>query len=418
MMRSHMTAFGVGAGLSLLAAGVFALVAPRIAEANEEGDGVHIINIGGGDNGSFYLKDKGINVTAEWKGDFSFAGDGRSLTALKKKLEVTSKDKGVERKAVFENKDGAISATVIVDDRDMQAGPEADKAAADLLQLFARSSGVDAEGRVKAMLASGGKDAVIAEIGQLVGSHAVGAYIQALAGAAPLTSDDVRTLAARIKGLESDYAKRSAITGLLGADDLNDAAIAAILDVAKTIEGDHELRLIIDDLAEKDMSARNFGVAVSLIGEIEGDHEVRLAISSLLENDHLSDADAARALDVAAKRIEGDYELRLAIESADTRLNKAEVGAAAVAAIGSIESAHDRRLAIESVASEFDDASTHWLALIAATTGIDSDHERRLALEALASDAPDAEDIKTTLRKAAQSIESDHERSLAMEAIG
>ncbi len=417
-MRSHLTAFGVGAGFSLLAAGVFTLVAPRIAKAHEDGDGFHIINIGGGDSGSFHLKDDGLNVSAEWKGDFSFADDGRSLTALKRKLEITSKDKGVERKAVFESANGVIGATVTVDDHVLPHGPEADKAAADLLQLFARSSGVNAEDRVKAMLASGGKAAVIDEIAQLAGSHAIGAYIEALAGAAPLTSADVRTLAARIKGLDSDYSKRSAITGLLRTEDLDDAAIADILEVAKTIEGDHELRLIIDDLSDKAMSGRNFGVAVSLIGEIEDDHEIRLAVSSLLENDHLRDADVARALEVAAQRIEGDYELRLAIEAAGSRVSKADVSAAAIAAIGSIESAHDRRLVVEAVAGEFDESSTHWLALIAATTGIDSDHERRLALEALASEAPETDDVRTALRKAAQSIESDHERSLAMEAIG
>lgn len=418
MMRSHLTAFGVGAGLSLLAAGVFALVAPRIAKAHEDGDGVHIINIGDGDSGSFYLKDDGVNVTAEWKGDFSFAGDGRSLTALKRKLEVTSKDKGVERKALFESKDGVIGATVTVDDRELPQGPEADKEAADLLQLFARSSGVNAEDRVKAMLASGGKDTVINEIAQLVGSHAVGAYIEALADAAPLTSEEVRTLVARIRGIDSDYSKRSAITGLLKAKDLSDAAIADILDVARTIEADHELRLIIDELAARDISARNVGVALSLIDEIEGDHEVRLAVSSLLGSEHISDADAARALNIAAARIEGDYELRLAIEAAAARINNPDVGGAAIAAIASIESAHDRRLAIESAAGDIDASSTHWLALIDATTGIGGDHERRLALEALASDAPETDDVRTALRKAAQSIESDHERALAMEAIG
>ena len=44
-MRSHLTAFGVGAGLSLLAAGAFALIAPKIARGVDDGDGGHGLHL-------------------------------------------------------------------------------------------------------------------------------------------------------------------------------------------------------------------------------------------------------------------------------------------------------------------------------------------------------------------------------------
>lgn len=415
-MRSHLTAFGVGAGLSVLAAGAFALIAPKFIEADDDGEGVHIINIGDGENGSFHLKDEGLNVSAEWKGEFSLAADGRSLTALKGTLEVSSKEKGVTRKAVFSAKDGTISATATVDD-DEEEGAEAQRIAGDLLQLFARSSSVGAGDRVKAMLAAGGKKAVLDEIAQLVGSHAVGGYVEALAAATPLAHEDIKLLTARVSKLDSDYAKRSAVAALLSTQELDDASVADIISVAKTIEGDHELRLIIEEFAEKPLNDSNFDIAASLIGEIEGDHEIRLAVAAMLENEGQSDANVARILNIAAKSIDGDYELRLAIEAAEARLSGPEAGAAALEAIAGIEGSHDRRLAIEEFAGAIEGPSPHWIPLIASVAAIDSDHDRRLAIEAIRSEAPETDEIRAALRKAAETIASEHERRLALEAL-
>ncbi|NWG91543.1 MAG: hypothetical protein HXY21_03410 [Parvularculaceae bacterium] len=416
-MRSHMIAFGVGGGLALVAAGALALIAPKFAERHDGGDGFHIVNITDGGRGSFHLKDDALDVSAEWKGDFSFAADGRSLTALTERLEVASKDQNGERKAVFENRKGAIVARAFKGDRETPAGADADREAGDLLQLFARSSGVNADSRVKAMLTAGGKARVIEEIGALVGGHAVGAYVEALAAEAALDDADVRVLAARVKGLTSDYAKRSALGALLTTQELSEASIAAIIDVAKTIEGDHELRLIVEQLAEKKISERNFAIASRLIDEIEGDHEVRLAVSALLESENLDDADAARALKAAAAKIDGDHELRLALESADERLQDGEVGGAGLAVIAAIEGDHERRLAIEDFADSLEGESPHWIGLAEAAKGVSSDHERRLAVEAIYGAAPQSSDIRAALRQVAETIGSDHERRLALEAL-
>lgn len=416
-MRSHLTAFGVGAGLSLLAAGAFVMIAPKFAAYDEDSDGVHIVDNDGGERGSFHLKDKTVNLTADWSGVFAFAADGRSLTLLDGMLVVRLKEKGGERKAVFERKDGAIAANVFRGDKAVAAGEEADAVAGDLLQLFARSSGVGAGERVAAMIEAGGKERVMEEIGLLSGGHAVGAYVEALAEAASLDDADVVSIADRIRKIESDYAKRMAIIALLREPEIGEGALNELIDAARTIEGDHELRLIVQDIAEKDLSERNFDVAAKLVESIKGAHEVRLAVSALLESESLGDAEAARALDIAAKSIEGDYELRLAIEAAGARLASKDVGAAAIRAIPAISGSHDSRLAIEALAAEFDEASPHWLALIDAVSAIDGDHERRLALESLAGEAPETEEIRAALRRAAEAIGSEHDRRLVLEAL-
>ncbi len=417
MIRSHLTAFGVGAGLALLAAGAFALIAPKIAEAEKFGEGVHVVNIGGGDRGSFHLKENAIEIEATWNGKFEFAAQGRSLSSLKGRLEIETGKDGAARKVEFSSRDGEVTKQVYVAGKSLPPGPEADGVAADVLQLFARSSSVNAEGRVKALLAEGGKEAAIEEIANLVGGHATGAYIEALAHAAPLTSADVSALAARAAAVESDYSKRTAIVALLNVKDIDQSAAAEILRAAKAIESDHELRLIVEKLTEKPLGDRQLDTVVSLIEGIDGDHEVRLSIAALLKSGNVSDDAAAKALELAADSIDGDYELRLAVEAAGERVRNEAVGAAAIDAIGSLDGAHDRRLAIEAIADLLGAQSSNWKPLIAAAAAIDGDYERRLAIEKIASSAPDEPDIRAALRKAAESIPSDHERNLALRAL-
>ncbi len=417
-MRSHLTAFGIGAGLAIVCAAALGLFAPKFMDKinDDDADGVHVINIGDDKSGSFHLREDGLNISAEWKGDFVFAADGRSLSSLDNRLEVRAKAADGEQKAVFTKRDGAIAAAYSVDGTPVE-GEAGANGAAGLLQLFARTTSVNVDERVKAMLASGGKDRVLAEIGELKGGHALGAYIAALAAGSGLTGDEVKLLAGKVRGVKSDYAKRVALAALLGAPNLDDAATSEILDVAKTIEGDHELRLIVEELAERNLDARNFAVAAALIGDIESDHEVRLAVEALLESEHVDDATAAEALKIAASSIEGDYELRLAVEAAEERLDARAVADAALGAIGSIEGDHERRLAIELIASSLGAESPAWLSLVDLTAGIEDSRERRLAIEAISSAASADEAVRVALRKAASALDDQNERRLALDAV-
>ena len=416
-MRSHLTAFGVGAGLSLLAAGLFALIAPKLASSTGDEDGVHIVNIGRGESGTFRIRDGRLDLEATWKGEFAFSADGRSLNALKGELAVVSKTDGVERKAVFKKRDDEIVATVNRDGAEIVAENDAAQEAADLLQLLSRSSGVNAQSRVKAMLSEGGKERVMTEIGALRGAHATSAYVEELANAASLSQTEVASLLEKLRGLESDYAKRNALSALIRTQKLNEQSVAAALDVAGSIEADHEVRLIVEEISENDLAGRMPSLAVDLIGKIENDHEVRLAIAALLESDRVSGEAAARALALAAERIEGDYELRLAVEAAGDRIKSPPVAAAALRAIEAIEGDHDRRLAIEELAGRIGPEAEFWPAVINAAASVGGDYERRLAIEAVASSAPQREDLRAALQKAAETISSDHERRLAFEAI-
>lgn len=415
-MRSHLTAFGLGAGLVLLAGGVLAIVGPRFIEIDGDKDGASVVNFNGGDSGSFQLKDGRLAVAARWKGDFAFAGDGRSLTELARSLEVEIKEGENVRKAIFELRDGKIVVTASRDEKPLE-GADADAQAAALLQTFARTSGVNAEQRLKAIIASGGKAAALDEIGALSGGHASGAYIGALARLATLNDDDIVRLAGLIGAFGSDYAKRQSLVSLLENQKPSETGLKALIAAAASIRSDHEVRLIVEALADREMSLENAAAATALLSAIESDHEIRLAAEALLASDAVRNPEAATVIAAALGAVKSDYELRLVIEAAAKRLGDAEVAAAAIKGAEAIKSAHELRLAIDTIAGNLDEASPSWSALIALAKGVESDHERRLAVEALAGKAPKSAQVRAALADLAASIASDHDRRLAQDAI-
>lgn len=402
-MKSHLTAFGLGAGLVLLAAGVLAIVGPRFIEIDDDDDGVSVVNFDDGDSGSFQLKEGGLALAAKWRGVFEFSGDGLSLTALDRSLEVEVKDGGDVRKAVFENADGKVKVSAFRNDQSL-SGAAADAEAAELLQRFARSSGVNAEQRLKAIIGASGKAAAIEEVGALTSGHAASAYIGALAEMATLNDADIARLSPQIAAQKSDYAKRRALAALLERQKLSDAGLQDVLAAAKSISGDHELRLIVEALAENEMSPVSAAAATALLGDIESDHEVRLAAEALIQGGALKPSDAAQAAGAALAAIEGDYEKRLVIEAAAARLDDAGMAAALIAGADGVKGAHERRLAIEKIGENIGEQSPSWPALIALVKGVDGDHERRLAVEALAAHAPKSAEVRAALSEAAAAL--------------
>jgi hypothetical protein len=417
-MRSLLSAFGLGAGLALLGLGAVIIAGPRFIDVDSDGDaGVMISTIGDQSSGSFQISEGGVRFSAKWRGEFGLSADARALLKLEDHLEVERREGALSSKAVFEKSDSGIKVVLYRDGKAAPAGGASDNEAGDLLQRFARASGVNADERLKAIIADGGKAAALAEIETLSSGHAVASYVEALSKIVTLTDADIATLAARVGKLESDYSKRLALSSMLVGAKPGDAALADVIAVAKTIEGDHELRLIVETLAEQKASAANLAAATALIAEIESDHETRLAVTAILESAALSAADAATAIDAAIGKIDSDHELRLIVETAAEKAASPEVAAAATRMIDAIESDHDRRLAIESLADALPAQSGAWPALVNSVKGIDSDHDRRLAIETLAAKAPDSADIADGLKKSAEAIGSDHDRRLALDAL-
>ena len=421
--RSHLTAMGVGFAIAAVVAGAL-----FVAFAVTDGDGDQIITQftddreGGDGVGEFVREENDRTVKARWRGEFSLSADGRSVERLDGELKISEKDKGENREVVFEG-DGATTRLVSAKagKTDVSPGDDRDALAGDLVLLFARLSGADAEKRVASLLSVGGVESVLAEIDELQSSYAMRRYMKALLQQAPLSDDDVINLSTRIASLESDYDQRTAIVEIFKKMAAPPDAAIQLLQTTSKMESDYEKRQVLDELSDAyNNSALPTEVAQNVIAVVRGfdsDYEARLSAEALLKSNALKPVDAADLLAMTVEGLESDYETRLLIELASARLDEAPMADVIIEALSEIKGDYELRLVTENVADRLPKESPFWSALLANVGNVSSDRERRLALESVAARMPRAPETVAQYRALASEIDADAERRRALAAI-
>ncbi|MGF1544833.1 MAG: hypothetical protein ACFB00_10080 [Parvularculaceae bacterium] len=383
-MRSHFSAAAVGLGLAMLV-----IVPTFLGLAAVGRDGAALVSFAKEPNaGEFERRREGQKLSAKWRGEFNVAADGRSLTALDGRFEVTRNSDGMEVRLVLKGDGAPDEAEVFVDGDAQPIGPEREALIGDLIQEALRASGLKAGERVAAMLSESGPDRVLDEIDALAGDHAKRAYIEALAEHKALTPAKLEALAAKVKALESDFERRSAIEALIAHASANERAVSTLIASAREVESDFEKREIIVAAARAlvgpdDRLAMNDDL-FALFDALESDFEMRFAAEALFRIDGLTTPSIVRVAQTLASRLDSDFETRLAVE-------------AAARFAGRDDEARD--------------------ALFALVDAIDSDFERRQALEALAP-FMSSKDDRAAYERAAANIDSAFERKQALEALG
>lgn len=388
----------------------------NVSVDSEDGSSIrHVVN---GERGEFRLKDDERILSAKWRGDFDLAATGDAIAALEDTLEIELEENGAVARAVLETKADAIETRYFLDGEEQPEGAQTDAAIAELVVAFMRASGVKAEARVEALIAAGGTNAVLAEIGDMDNDNAIQRYAVALSRQAEMSDAEVGALAQTLKTVESDGEVQQALSAIIENQTVSAEVAPLLLDAARGIEGDHDMRKLLETFAEGPLNAEAADLAIDLYARIDGDYDLRKAAEALLENDALTDAQAARILATAADRIDGDHDMRLVLS--ETALRFSETAAfteAWLAGFDALQSSNEQRLSIEE-AAEGDHPAAAWAALIERTEAIGSDHDRRLAMQAIAEriDASD-QALAAAYRAAAEGIGSDHDRRRALEAL-
>lgn len=415
--------------LSAVAIGAFVMSLAYAIAFNDDGDGDfdvefddenghsvrHIVN---GDRGEFVRRDDDGALKASWRGDFELSNNGNGLKSLERKLEIETDDDDETRRVVFKDNDGSIETAYFIGDEEQPAGEETNAAAADLFLQFLRASGVRSDERVKALLKTGGVETVLAEFDHLDGDDAFRRYAVALVEESDLSTEEITHLADKLKSVESDHDRRLVLRAILEHETLSPETTPLLIRAARSIESDHDLRLLVEAFAERKLNNDAMDLALGLYGRIESDHDLRISAEALLENAALTKLQAARVLEVAADEIESDHDMRLLLtETAAMFSEEPALTDAWLQGFATLESGHDQRLSIEAVAENAKPASSGWLALIDASSDIDSDHDARRALEAIAGNMGDEAELLDAYRAVAERIGSSSDRDRALAAI-
>jgi beta-lactamase regulating signal transducer with metallopeptidase domain len=324
---------------------------------------------------------------------------------------------GKTRRVEIVSQGGKLSQRYFVDDHEQPVDAEAQQWIATLIPTVIRETAVDAEARVKRILAKGGADAVLVEIGKIDSGYARGVYLRFLAADAKLTPAQTTRALELIDGIDSDYEKRNALAAIVAAQPLDPAQQKLVLAQAAKLDSDYEraelLIGVLPKLApEPDVRAAWLDAAAG----IDSDYEHRRTLTAMLDTGNVDEATLAVVIGSAGK-IDSDYERRELLVSAVQRSHDAEALAPSYAsAAARIDSDYERREALLALidAPGFGKAGAG--AVLDALDGIGSDYECREVLIALARVMPNDPALIARYRDVARRL-SDYERGQAEKAL-
>jgi beta-lactamase regulating signal transducer with metallopeptidase domain len=365
------------------------------------------------------IRAKDYALEVEIDGKVEFAPDESDVTGMAPDAELAIEETrdGVTRRLVVTPADRGTSRDYRVDGeaRDFDAAGRA--WLAQVLPDIFRSTGIDAEARTRRILAQHGSDGLLAEIDRIRTEHGRARYLGLLFEHAALDVSQMSRALDQLRGIESDYELRQAITRALDARKLDAAQELQVLDLVQAIASDYErAELLVATASRLTLDPAAFAHWARGLDGIGSDYERRRALEALLQRDR-DQAAAVRLAFEAARGIGSDYEKRqlleqgLAAAQADPALRELYLSVAA--GIGSDYECKEALLALLRGATP--DAGFA-LALLDAIDGIGSGHERSEALVELAARMPADAAVIERYRASARRL-STHERGKAEAAL-
>ncbi|MEM8770147.1 MAG: hypothetical protein AAGD92_00735 [Pseudomonadota bacterium] len=336
-----------------------------------------------GDSGEFSLRDDGLSIKAEWRGDFDLDEKGGAIASVDNSLDIEINDNGREERLLLEKDGRDVATRYWLNDEEKTLNPDTQDRISALTLRFLRASGIKAEERVEALVSTSGASSVLEEIDQLTGGHAIRRYAVLLNKNASLSEDQIMTLAEKLQRIDSDHDLSLALQSILERQTVTAETVKPLIAAATKISSDHDKRRLVSVFADTALDETGAGMALDLYETIDSDHDLRVAAESLLENEALNAEYAARLLVIAAERIESDYDLRNVLEASAARITDKNIADAWFAALEKVDSEHEVRIALEEIADRIGDNAELKQRARAVAEAISSDYEREQALEAL-----------------------------------
>ncbi len=396
------------------------VIAPVIAG---QGSSINLSSsLFGGEHTRVRINDNGLALSAEIRGAITFNDAENDVISLGEGDEAYIEQviKGVRRRIEFEQANGKLVRRYAVDGRASSLDAEGRTWLATVVPTLLREAGIDAEGRVRRMLARDGAGAVLDEIALIHGNHVRKVYLSTLAGLGPLQHGQLTRAIALAGDIDSDFERSESFVALVGHQSLAAPQQAAMLDAIATMGSDFEARSVLEALAPKlAVDGADGAVAkawASAVGTLGSSFERREALVALARRDVLPPAITQLAL-TAIAGIDSDFEQRTALEAFAPHVKgKPDLTFAYVKAVGGIDSDFERREALLAVlVGARIDAHTARAALDA-VADMESDFEKGEVLKRIAARMPEDAGLIERYRAVARGM-SDHERGQAEKAL-
>ena len=279
-----------------------------------------------------------------------------------------------------------------------------------------RLTGIDADTRIKRMLADGGVPRVLAEIDLLRTDHVRGRYLATLSRLATLDDAQLAAVIAAVAKIGSDHEQRHALTALLGQSRISPANQAALLAAAGGIDSDFERSEWLIAAAGK-LPVDSAGIApwqAALLAS-DSDFERRRALQALIERGQ----PRAAAVSLALRSMRGmgsDFEQRSVLETA-AKSTALQSDTDYFAVVDAMDADFERREALIALVHAGVPDVARSRGVIDGARALDSDFERGEVLKALAEVMPNDPALIEAYRAATRAMASQHERGEAEQAL-
>ncbi len=378
-----MIGFGVAA-VFVLAVEAFQSGHPgwRIESQNEDG------------SYSISMRDGRDRLKVKSRGKVEFEDDRRvERLEVGARFKVEERLDGIEHRLVVTPKaDGSPDYSYRVDGQARDFDTEAETWLAGVLLRVFRSTGVDAERRVRSLFDQSGVEGVLEEVSFISSDSVIASYLGHLLALATessdLTSDDLSNILKKARQqVDSDYhlaqLLESVPAGRLEEPQVLESFVAA----ARALESDYHLRQLLGSVldrlyADPQPSPSTLDSLLAAAREIESDHEVMQLLSQVAEL-HPADLDLPSNLVPLLRSIESDYSLHRALGGFLTPETSSENRRILFSIAKNIESDHELSELLVEVASRSRPGQTFGKELFELLGVLESDHALGRAAEAL-----------------------------------
>jgi len=261
--------------------------------------------------------------------------------------------------------------------------PEGKKLIADAIQDMI-STGIDAQGRMKRLIAKGGLQAVLNEVDRLKNDFTKSMYLEYLITSDSIRKDDMAAITKKIETqIGSDFEK-SKLLKRFSATQMKDSLISqAYFDAVKSIGSDFEKANALKNRIRQSLTREQFDAALVASNTIGSDFEKANLLKELIDQEIYEGESFTKLLN-SVDHIGSDFE-------------KANV--------------------LKKLVGKDIKTDEQWIGLINGTVQVSSEFERCNVLLQIASRMPKSEDIKANYLKAAKTINSEHELGRVVQAM-
>jgi beta-lactamase regulating signal transducer with metallopeptidase domain len=386
--RSRVIAIAAVVAVSLILPGIAVTVA---AERGKNDTSISIrssTSLFGHDSisASYSGGDRKLKIGIE--GDVQFNDAETAVTRISEggELHIVEVRDGIKRELRLQPEGNGFARLYRVDGDDAPYDAAAEKWLAAILPDIFRTTGLDAEARLKRILARGGVEAVLAEIALIHSDYVSANYIGGLFAQAELDTVQIDRVVALMAAIESDYELRRALTPALAAGVQSEASQVRVLALAADMESDYECaELLIAASKQIPLDGARLAAWSAATADIDSDYEQRRVLEALLAQKQKHPAHAELAI-AMADSIGSDYEKRMLLEAA-AGLEVLD-RSAYVRVARSIGSDYERREALIHLLANGSIDKQVALDMIAAAGEIGSDYEAKELLLAIAKAMP------------------------------